>query len=117
MSKMIPAIVAGLFVVGYLATADFTPPAAMAEVAHDTYQAIWTPRASTDCQSWEIRQTDAALEDLWPHVDHMTIDDGLTEYGPNDVIDLRRDGDTFVFRFHAAGRQVYLVELEVVTTC
>lgn len=107
--------IAGLVLIVYVSTADYTPPVPM-EPVYDPFEAVWAPDIFTDCDTWEIRQSPAGIEDLWPNVDFMVLDD--KEYGVNDVIRLDREGDRdFSFGFYSDGQRIWHVDVAVEAAC
>lgn len=112
------AAMVGLVVIVYVTTINPTPPPPTVPMAPvvDPFQPLWSPDVFTDCETWEIRQSPAALEDVWPQVDYMTVDGA--GYGADDVIRLPREGDrSFLFQFYADGHQVYSIDLVAETHC
>lgn len=116
MRRIVGLLIAGVVLVAYLATDFSVRP--MSEVPRDQFEAVWAPVVSTDCDTWAIRQADAALADIWSHVDYMTIDLDSTQYVADDVIQLPYDyGGRFTFRFHNDQGQIYVQELSVRSIC
>lgn len=87
MKRLAMLVVTLLMVVGYTQF-DWTRPDPPAPVDEPSpYTPIWLPAVVGTCDDLLLRQSDAALEDLWPHVDRMTID-GSGDYGRDDVVRL-----------------------------
>lgn len=112
--KTVAVVLAGLALVGVIASSDYSPPV-MLDVASSNVLP-WTPVVSTDCDVWQVRQSDAAISDVWLYADSMALDD--IRYAADDVIEVDHEGTRwFDFRYYDGDQQVYRLEMEVVSPC
>lgn len=97
---------AGLMALALLV--DSQPPT---HAVGDGYQSVWAPVVTSNCGIWSIRQSPAALEDVWRTADHMTVDGYPGSWAADDAFDLPRGGDELTFRWFDDEQQ--LLELGV----